>query len=196
MKVAETLTGAPEGGLLGAAGSAIAHFHHLPSASWMSTESKIPDAQATYEKTLLGLLHALGGVNLIWGIGNLDSTLSLSPEQAVIDDEIAAGILRSWKGIQPDEENLAIPLIKELKHQAAYLQSEHTLRHFREELRTTKLLSRDRWALWEKGGKKGLTSVAADLVQSLLKIPPPEHLSASQQERLQKIEKRWLEKIA
>lgn len=195
MKAAETLTGAPEGGLLGAAGSAIAHFHHLPSASWMSTESKMPDAQATYEKTLLGLLHALGGVNLIWGIGNLDSTLSLSPEQAVIDDEIAAGILRSWKGIQSDEENIAIPLIKELKHQAAYLQSEHTLRHFRDELRITKLLSRERWALWEKGGRKGLTSVAEDLVQSLLKTPPPEHLSASQRERLQKIEKRGLEKI-
>jgi trimethylamine--corrinoid protein Co-methyltransferase len=194
MKVAETLTGSPEGGLLGAAGGAIARFHHLPSASWMSTESKIPDAQAAYEKTLLGLLHALGGVNLIWGIGNLESTLTLSPEQAVIDNEIAAGILRSWKGIQVDEEKMAIPLIKELKHQAAYLQSEHTLRHFREELRITKLLSRERWALWEKGGRKSLTSVAEDLVQSLLKTPPPKHLSGSQREKLKKIEKRWLEK--
>ncbi|MGQ9645053.1 MAG: trimethylamine methyltransferase family protein [Thermodesulfobacteriota bacterium] len=195
MRVAETLTGSPEGGLLGAAGGAIARFHHLPSASWMSTESKIPDAQAAYEKTLLGLLHALGGVNLIWGIGNLDSTLSLSPEQAVIDDELAGGILRSWMGIETNEEKMAVPLIKALKHQAAYLQSEHTLRHFREELRITKLLSRERWAVWEKGGRKGLTSVAETLVQSLLKIPPPDHLSGSQLERLKKIEKRYLEEM-
>jgi len=195
MKAAETLTGAPEGGLLGAAGSAIAHFHHLPSASWMSTESKIPDAQASYEKTLLGLLHAMGGVNLIWGIGNLDATLALSPEQAVIDDEIVAGILRSWKGIQVNEEKMAVPVIKELKHQAAYLQSEHTYNHFREELRISNLLSRERWALWEKGGSKSLTMVAEERVQSLLRTPPPEHLNGTQLEKLKKIEKRWLEEI-
>lgn len=195
MRVAETLTGSPEGGLLGAAGSAIANFHDLPSASWMSTESKNPDAQASYEKTLLGLLHALGGVNLIWGIGNLDATLTLSPEQAVIDEEIATGILRAWKGIQVDEERMAVPWIKELGHHADYLQSEHTLKHFREELLTTKFLSRERWALWEKGGSKGLTTQAEERVQSLLKILPPEHLNGSQREKLKKVEKRWLEKI-
>jgi trimethylamine--corrinoid protein Co-methyltransferase len=195
MKVTETLTGSPEGGLLGAAGGTIAGFHGLPSASWMSTESKIPDAQASYEKTLLGLLHAMGGVNLIWGIGNLDATLALSPEQAVIDDEIVAGILRSWKGIQVNEEKMAVPVIKELKHQAAYLQSEHTYNHFREELRISNLLSRERWALWEKGGSKSLTMVAEERVQSLLRTPPPEHLNGTQLEKLKKIEKRWLEEI-
>ena len=106
MMFAETLTGAPEGALLGAGGGSVARFHNLPSASWMSTESKIPDGQAASEKTLLGVLHALGGVNLIWGIGNLESTLTLCPEQAVIDDEIAAGILRVWKGIRVDEERI------------------------------------------------------------------------------------------
>lgn len=195
MKVTETLTGSPEGGLLGAAGGALAAFHGLPSASWMSTESKIHDGQAAYEKTLLGLLHALGGVNLIWGIGNLDATLTLSPEQAVIDDEIAAGILRSWQGIQVDEEKMAVPLIKDLKHQAAYLQSEHTYHHFREELRVSNLLSRERWARWEKGGSKDLAMAAEERVGSLLKTPPPEHLNGTQLEKLKRIEKRWLEKI-
>ena len=195
MKTVETLTGAPEGGLMGAAASSIAHFHHLPSASWMSTESKTPDAQAAYEKTLLGLLHALAGVNLIWGIGNLESTLTLCPEQAVIDDEIAAGILRVWKGIEVNEENMAVPVIKELKQKADYLSSDHTLRHFRNELMLTNLLSRERWALWEKGGRQSLTERAADRVQSFLKGPPPEHLSGTQRERLATIEKRWLEKI-
>lgn len=195
MKFVETLTGSPEGGLLGAAGGAIARFHNLPSASWMSTESKIPDAQATYEKTLLGLLHALGGVNLIWGIGNLESTLTLSPEQAVIDSEIAAGILRAWKGIRVDEEGMAAQVIKELGQKADYLSSEHTLKYFRDELLVTNLLSRERWALWEKGGRKGLTERADERVQNLLKTHPSEHLSGSQREKLECIEKRWLEKV-
>jgi len=195
MRVVETLTGSPEGGLIGAAGNAIARFHGLPSASWASTESKIPDGQASYEKTLLGLLHTLGGVNLIWGIGNLDATLALSPEQAVIDNEIAAGLLRAWRGIEVDEDRMAVSVIRELAQKADYLGHEHTLSHFREELLVTKLLSRERWALWEKGGRQSLTERAADQVESFLKSPPPEHLSGTQRDRLAGIEKRWLEKI-
>jgi len=195
MKVAETLTGSPEGGLLGAAGSAIARFHHLPSASWMSTESKVPDAQAAYEKTLLGLLHGLGGVNLIWGIGNLESTLSLCPEQAVIDNEIAAGILRASKRIETDQERMALSVIKEMGQKGDYLQSEHTLRYFRDELRVTDLLSRERWAVWEAAGRKESIEVARDRVKKFLNASPPEHLSGAQKEELQRIEKRALEKI-
>ena len=195
MKVAETLTGAPEGGLLGAAGSAIAHFHHLPSASWMSTESKVPDAQAAYEKTLLGLLHGLGGVNLIWGIGNLESTLSLCPEQAIMDNEIAAGILRASKKIETDQERMALSVIKEMGQKGNYLQSEHTLRYFRDELRVTDFLSRERWAVWETAGRKESIEVAKDRVKMFLKASPPEHLSGAQKEKLERIEKRGLEKI-
>jgi len=196
MMVAETLTGAPEGALLGAAASRIAHFHQLPSASWMSTEAKAADSQAAHEKTLLGLLHALGGVNLIWGIGNLESTLTLCPEQAVIDDEIAAGILRIWRGIQVDEEKLAVAAIKAMGQKADYLGSDHTYKHFKEELRVTKLMSRERWAVWEGEGKKELTARAEDRVEALLKNPPSDHLSGSQRERLGRIEKKWLEKLA
>ncbi len=195
MKVAETLTGAPEGGLLGAAGSAIAHFHNLPSASWMSTESKIPDAQAAYEKTLLGLLHGLGGVNLIWGIGNLESTLSLCPEQAIMDNEIAAGVLRAFKGIEMDEERMALPVIKEMGQKGNYLQSEHTFRYFKGELRLTDLLSRERWAVWEMAGKKKLIEVAEDRVKMFLNASPSEHLSGPQKEKLERIEKKALEEI-
>lgn len=195
MKAVETLTGAPEGGLLGATASAIAHFHGLPSASWMSTESKTPDAQAAYEKTLLGLLHALGGVNLIWGIGNLESTMTLCPEQAVIDDEIAAGILRAWEGIEINEETMAVSVIKALAQKADYLSHEHTLRHFREELRMSRLLSRERWAVWEKAGKKDLYQRASDRVEEILAQPPSEHLSGIQRERLHQIERDQLEKL-
>jgi len=195
MKFAETLTGSPEGGLLGAAGSEIAHFYNLPSASWMNTESKIPDAQAAYEKTLLGLLHALGGVNLIWGIGNLEATLTLCPEQAVIDNEIAAGILRAWKGIQIDEARMALQTIKAMGQKADYLNSDHTFTFFREEFLMTNLLSRERWTIWDEGGRKSLRERSEERVGDLLKKPSPEHLSGSQKTKLERIEKKWLDKI-
>jgi trimethylamine--corrinoid protein Co-methyltransferase len=196
MTFAETLTGAPEGALLGAGGAAMARLHGLPSASWMSTESKLPDAQAAHEKTLLGTLHALGGVNLIWGIGNLDSTLALSPEQAVIDNEIAAGILRVWRGIRVDEDRLALSTIQALCQQAEYLGHEHTLRFFRDELMDSRLMSRERWATWADEGGKGLAERAADQVRTLLRKAPAEHLSGAQKDKLAGIEKRWLDRIS
>jgi trimethylamine--corrinoid protein Co-methyltransferase len=196
MTFAETLTGAPEGALLGAGCAALARLHDLPSASWMSTESKSPDAQAAHEKSLLGTLHALGGVNLIWGIGNLDSTLTLSPEQAVIDNEIAAGILRAWRGIQVDEDHLALATIKALRQEADYLNSEHTLRLFRDELMDSRLMSRERWAIWAEDGGTDLAERAARRVRTLLQGPAPEHLRGSQRDKLAAIEKRWLERVA
>ncbi|MGE5254418.1 MAG: trimethylamine methyltransferase family protein [Planctomycetaceae bacterium] len=194
MRVAETLTGAPEGALLGAAAGAMARFHGLASASWMSTESKVPDGQAASEKTLLGLMHALGGVNLIWGLGNLESTLTLSPEQAVMDDEIAAGILRVARGIQVDEEKMAISAIKELGHRSDYLASSHTVKHFREELRVTKMMDRERYAVWEKGGRTSLLERAGARTKEILQKAPAEHLTGSQRQKLSRIEGHWLAK--
>ena len=98
MASAIALTGAPENALLQAAGADLARFHGLPSASWMSTEAMSFDAQAAFEKMITGLAHAAAGVNLIWGAGNLESTLAMSPEALVADDEIAGYFLRFQHG--------------------------------------------------------------------------------------------------
>ncbi|MBM3500988.1 MAG: hypothetical protein FJX74_20215, partial [Armatimonadetes bacterium] len=66
MRAMISLTGAAECGLHQAAGAQLAQFYNLPSASWMSTESCVPDAQAGLAKTMTGLQHALAGVNIIW----------------------------------------------------------------------------------------------------------------------------------
>ena len=64
-------TGGVENGLLQAAGAEIAAFHGLPSAAWLSTESHVADAAATFEDVLTGLLHAMSRTSIIWGVGNL-----------------------------------------------------------------------------------------------------------------------------
>ena len=79
MASAIALTGAPENALLQAAGADLAAFHGLPCASWMSTESMAADGQSALEKMITGLAHAASGVNFIWGAGNLESTLAMSP---------------------------------------------------------------------------------------------------------------------
>jgi len=82
-----------------------------------------------------------------------------------------------------------------MKQKADYLGSDHTFRHFKEELMITHLMSRERWAVWEEGGKKELITRAAERVENLLKNPPADHLTGSQREKLARIEKHWLEKL-
>jgi len=88
------LTGSPENALLQAAGAEMAQYHGFPSASWALTDSVMLDSQASYEKLMTALIHRLSGVNMVWGIGNLETSKAISPEAAVIDNEIIGNCLR------------------------------------------------------------------------------------------------------
>ena len=188
MASAMALTGSPENALLQAAGADLAKFHGLPCAAWMSTEAMCLDAQAAFEKMIMGLAHAAAGVNFVWGAGNLESTLAMSPEALVVDDEIAGYFLRFQRGISVDEESLALGVIKELGISGDYLTAPHTLRHFREVLSRAPLANRRRRAEWEAKGARTLEESAQDRVRAILATEPKSYLDARQEAELQRIE--------
>jgi trimethylamine--corrinoid protein Co-methyltransferase len=188
MASAMALTGSPENALLQAAGADLARFHGLPCASWMSTESMCMDAQAAFEKMVTGLAHAAAGVNFIWGAGNLESTLAMSPEALVVDDEIAGYFLRFQRGITVDEENLALDVIKSLGISGDFLTAPHTLLHFREVLSRARLANRRRRADWEAKGAQTLEELAQEKVSAILAAEPKSYLDAPQEAELKRIE--------
>jgi trimethylamine---corrinoid protein Co-methyltransferase len=195
MRTAETLTGCAENGLLQAAGGEMARYYGLPSAAWMSTEATVADAQASFEKLLTGLHHARSGVNLIWGVGNLESTLTISPVQAVIDDEIAKSIQRSVAGIRFDDDAIAAPLIRELGHRGDYLSSDHTLRHYRGEVLDSDLWNRDRRARWEEKGGADTAARAERMVEERLSRKTESPLDDDTRKRLKAIEARGMQEL-
>lgn len=187
MSTAVALTGAPENALLQSAGADLARFHNLPSAAWMSTESMIPDAQAAAEKMMTGLAHAAWGVNVIWGAGNLESTLCMSAAMLVIDDELIGSIRRFARGIPVDDETLALDLIREVGHAADYLSTEHTVAHFQREIRHSGLMARTKRDAWEKRGGHALEERAAQRVQEILAQPATPHVTPEQERELERI---------
>ena len=187
MSTSVALTGAPENALLQAAGAELARFHGLPSASWMSTEAMSPDAQAAAEKTMTGLAHATHGVNIVWGAGNLESTMCMSAEMLVIDDEIIGSIRRFLRGIAVTDETLALDVIREVGHRADFLSTDHTLRHFRQEIRHTRLPTRGRRDAWERQGSRALDERAAARVREILAAPAPEYVTREQARELERI---------
>ena len=188
MSSAIALTGAPENALLQAAGADLARFHGLPCASWMSTEAMTLDGQAAFEKMITGLAHAAAGVNFIWGAGNLESTLAMSPEALVADDEIAGYFLRFQRGFGVDDESLAREEIARVGLSGSFLTAPHTLAHYREVLSRAHLAVRSHRSKWEaKGARTFEDSVMVRLREILSKEPKP-YLDDNQEREIRRIE--------
>jgi len=196
MHSAVATSGGIQDGLIAAAGAEIARYHGLPSASWISSDNPICDAQSVLEKALTGLLHARAGVNIIWGIGQLETELTLSFEQAVIDDEMAAQLLRAQRGIEVTPESIALDVIREAAPKGDFLTHDHTLTHFREEQIHGDLTAPQRRDDWMAAGGLALVERAAKKVEKLLSQPHEPAVTPDQSARLRKIEKKWLARVA
>lgn len=187
------LTGAPENALLQAAGAEMAEYHGLPSASWCLSDSPMLDSQASYEKFMTMLAHTLSGVNMIWGIGNIETSKTISPEVAVIDNELIGNCLRFSKGIKVDEEHMAFDVIKEVAFSGSFLETDHTFRFFREEIRNSTLPNRVNRIHWEQNGSKSIEEKAEDVVKNILNKKSDVYLTGAQMEKLDRIQKKWME---
>ena len=163
-------TGGVENGLLQAAGADIAAYHGLPSAAWLSTESLLVDAGAALENVLTGLLHALSHANIVWGIGNLESTKCMSLEMAVIGNDLAGALRRVQQGIEVNEETLATDIIQELGQKADYLMHPHTLAHFKQEYYYPRIVNRRPRGKWAALGSPTILDDARRQIEKLRRI--------------------------
>jgi trimethylamine--corrinoid protein Co-methyltransferase len=189
------LTGSPENALLQTAGAEMAQYHGLPSASWALSDSPMLDSQASWEKLLTALIHTLGKVNMIWGAGNIETSKTLSPEIAVIDDEIIGTCKRFAERFAVDEEHLAFSLINEVSFQGSFLESAHTLEHFSEEVRYSDLPNRINRSRWESIGSPSVEEKAGKYVNDILKKKPEFYLTGIQIDKLEKLQRKWFEKL-
>jgi trimethylamine--corrinoid protein Co-methyltransferase len=188
-------TGGPENALLQAAGAEIAAFHGLPSASWIGTESLVADAAASYENVLTGALHVLSRVSIVWGVGNLESTKTISPEMLVIGNDLAGALRRVQQGIRVDAETLATEVIRELGQKAEYLDHAHTLSHFQSEYYFPRITNRLPRGTWRSRGSPTILDAARSRIAALRALPTRTIVSPAQRKELLTIEKKWRESL-
>ena len=142
MKSATAVTGGPENALFAGISAAMGRFYNIPSSSWVSTESCFTDQQAGLEKMFGFQTHSSNGVSLIWGMGQLESELSMSLGQLVMDNEMIRYARRYQGGVVVDETTLQYDLIREVGIAGSYLETDHTLLNFRQQLFEPHLLNR------------------------------------------------------
>lgn len=179
--------GAPESALMAAAAVEIGKAFGLPTNMMQGTsDSKLPDQQAAFEKTLTYLLSDLTGADCITMAGALlDFALSASYEQLVIEDEIVRWVRRVSRGFMVDKETLAEEEIMNLPIGGHYLESEHTLRHFKEELTFTQLVDRRTWETWYNDGARDIGKRAQKMVRDIIsETGPPLGVSENQKKEI------------
>jgi trimethylamine---corrinoid protein Co-methyltransferase len=118
---ADLRTGAFTGGsaefaLLNAACAQIAQALKVPlyNSSGIA-DSKVPDAQAGFEKGMTTATAALAGSNYIHhSAGFLESLLTVAYEQYVIDNDVNGAVMRLTRGIEVSEETLSLDVIHDV----------------------------------------------------------------------------------
>ncbi|MCL4377407.1 MAG: trimethylamine methyltransferase family protein, partial [Actinobacteria bacterium] len=181
MDMSSTLSnvfGCPEQVLLSAAFAQMAKFYEIPSNIITAfTDSKIPDQQCGYEKMTGLLLTALAKPDEIALVGGLlEGGKVANYEQLVIDNEIAGYVKRIIKGIDINDDKLALDIISETGPGGNYLSHTHTLKHFKDEQYFQKLSDRSTRQVWENAGSREITFKARETAAAILNEFKPNHL--------------------
>ena len=173
------LSGAVEMGILNAGGAQLAQRWKVPYyATAGMSDSKLPDAQAGYEKVLSALTTALAGANYIHdAAGLLNFTMTASFEQYVIDNEMIGMIERVLRGIDVDTERLAEGAIQSVGPGGNYLAHDHTLTFMRGEFYHPKVSERQRLDAWLESGRTDARQRANGIAREILAKPPASYLT-------------------
>ncbi len=135
------------------------------------------DAQSGHEKTITGILPALAGANVIYGLGMLEMGITFDLAQLVLDHEIAGMILHSLNGIPVNDETLAVDVIKELGIGKDYLAHATTYQHMKSQSQAY-LLDRRMREDWEAAGRKDMYKRAhekmIDILENYKPVPLPD----------------------
>ncbi len=177
----------------------LGEYYKLPTYNLGgATESKMPDAEAGSQAMMGMLLNALSGITLTKVLGTLASGMYGSKEMLLICDEIAHMVREVLKGVNIDDETVALNVIKEVGFSGNFLGHEHTFENFREEFFFPNLFKRQTIDEWENTSKKSILDVANQKVEQILEKAKPVDLPKNADEELQKvladIEKAYLKK--
>jgi len=164
-----TTLGAIEVGLASAALARIGHHVGLPVDSHgLNTDSKVLDQQSGFERSLNAVIPLLAGADIISGCGEIESHLTLSLEQLVIDNEIIGMMRRVMRGIEVSAETLASDVIARIGPGGYFLPEKHTREHFRKEYFIPSIIERDSRTMWAKMGSTDIVKRARDKAKGIL----------------------------
>jgi trimethylamine--corrinoid protein Co-methyltransferase len=172
----------------------LAHRYNLPMFAFGGfSDSKVVDQQAGIEAALTLMSNILAGSHLIHDLGYLESGLTGSLVQLAICDELIDWIQTALGDVQVNDETLALDLIHEVGPDGDFLNTKHTLKHYRSRWYPT-LIERENYSGWQNKGGLNLGQRASKRVDQILAEHKPDPLPESVQKELLAIIQRATQK--
>jgi len=165
----------------------MSHFYNLPNWGYAgTTDSQIPDEQATFEAGLLTFIAEMAGSNLNHDVGYLDFGRTGSLDMIVILDEVIDQVRRLYRGIPVNDDMLALDVIKEVGADGNFLVHRHTLEQLQSTQWRPRLISRLGYEKWEASGSITLLGRAQKKLQQILQEHPPVPIPPEKAKEIQK----------
>jgi len=136
----------------------------------------VADAQSGHEKTITSLLPALAGANLIYGLGMLESGVTIDYAQLVMDAEFARMVKYCVPGIPVTDETLSVDVIAEVGPFSDFLSHDDTLKGMRGQSRS-KFIDRRVREEWTAAGATTLYDRSLAEARRILETHQPAPLS-------------------
>lgn len=113
------------------------------------SDAKIPDNQSSYESAILMLGTVQAGINFVLhAAGILQYYNAMSFEKFILDEEICGMVKRIKRGMEVNEDTLAVGLIKQIGPGGEFLTAQHTYEHHRSEYFLPSISDRAAYDVW------------------------------------------------
>lgn len=188
MATTQITYGSPEFMLLAAGLAQMGAYYKIPTFSTAGcSDAKECDYQHAVEVSQNILMAALSGGNLIHDVGYIESGMSTSLQALVLADEIIAQTKRLVRGIEVDENSLALDVIASVGPGGNFMGEEHTFNNFKKEWFFPKLIKRTRFNDWSAAGKPSMADLAQIKLLDIIENHHPEQLDQKVQSKLDAI---------
>ena len=180
--------GAPELPLMMAGLTELAHYAGLPL--WQTggcTDAKTFDEQAIIEGSLSTFFSALSGGDLCHDVGYTESAMTGSVFQLAAMDEAIGYSRRITRGIEVNEDTLAVDVIHNVGPNGHYLREPHTRRHYKTEYWYPNLCDRRNFEEWDMMGRTTMKERTIARVQDILATHQPSPIKPETEKAIRKV---------
>ncbi|MDL2214423.1 trimethylamine methyltransferase family protein [Clostridia bacterium OttesenSCG-928-O13] len=147
--------------------------YHLPTRTLGgSANAHTLDMQAIAEEAIASQLMAVAGGTLLDNFGTYDNWNTASPLQLIIDNDLIAMAKSLKSGVTVDLERIGYEAIRDFKTGTAFLNTPHTLRHFKEVLQP-KTFVRTTLTDWESKGGRNMIDLAREQYKKIIEKHQP-----------------------
>lgn len=166
----------------------LSQYYRLPSFTTAGcTDAHTFDQQAGMEAGFNLVVAGMAGGNLIHNLGYMGVGMTSCLEHLLLCNEAVGAVKNLLRGIEVDEEYLALDLIEKVGPGGHYLAEEHTMSHFRKELYFPQILNRKNYDAWKTEGGKTFGEAANEHIKAVLGNQYPAVLPLEVEKEIRKI---------